>query len=80
MDASAMATHPFNLSPIGTGRYQFAGIKGNDTIQQIELVAATVPEPPNQDAPFELERLTFHLFPTADHGKAGVITMGRWMD
>jgi hypothetical protein len=39
MDASAMATHPFNLSPIGTGRYQFAGIKGNDTIQQIELVA-----------------------------------------
>lgn len=74
MDASAMATHPFNLSPIGTGRYQFAGIKGNDTIQQIELVAApTYRNRPNQDAPFELERLTFHLFPTADIAKQALL-------
>lgn len=74
IDAGTLANHPFNLAPIGTGRYQLASIKGANTIEQIELVASpTYRNRPNQLAQFEVERLSFHLFPTLELAKQALV-------
>ena len=74
IDASALSNHPFNLAPIGTGRYQLAGVKGTNKVEQVDLVASpTYRNRPNQTAPVEIDRVAFHLFPSIDLAKQALL-------
>lgn len=70
--AAQIATHPFNLAPIGTGPYQLMRIVAPDgvTPRAVELAAAPVyhQRPEGQAQPFAIQHITFVLyndFPTA---------------
>jgi peptide/nickel transport system substrate-binding protein len=67
--ASQLASHPFNLSPIGTGPYQLEALRigGDGAIQAVDLrVAPVYRQRPEGQAGFALERVSFRLFPTFD--------------
>ncbi|HEX2623492.1 MAG TPA: peptide ABC transporter substrate-binding protein [Phototrophicaceae bacterium] len=66
--AEQLATHPFNLSPIGTGPYQIEAIRTADNqIRQIDLRVAPVyrQRPEGQDG-YALDRVSFHLYGNFD--------------
>lgn len=71
-NAAQLISHPFNLSPIGTGPYQIEAIRSNDgqTIQAVDLVAAPVYQQRLADDPeaasYALERIRFRIFPSFD--------------
>ncbi len=63
-----LAQHPFNLSPIGTGPYQLAGLRldSESTIATVELARSPVfLERREAQGSYRLPRLSFHLFPNA---------------
>ena len=63
--ADQLATHPFNLSPIGTGPYQLEALRAANggEIQQVDLrVAPVYRQRPEGQTGYALERLSFHLF------------------
>ncbi len=63
--AAQLATHPFNLSPIGTGPYQLETLRSADgtTIQQVDLrVAPVYRQRPEGQSGYALERVTFRLY------------------
>ena len=63
-----LAQHPFNLSPIGTGPYQLAGLRldSENSIALVELARSPVYlERPEAPGSYHLPRLNFHLFPNA---------------
>ncbi len=71
-----LASHPFNLTPIGTGAYQLSRILTSDGVQPraVELVAA-----PNYQAraaerglAYALRRLTFVLYTDFDSARAAL--------
>ncbi len=66
--ADQLISHPFNLSPIGTGPYQLDAIRSTDgqTIQAVDLVAAPVYQQRSEEEAYALQRLRFRLFPTFD--------------
>lgn len=62
-DAAALLSHPFNLSPIGTGPYQLEALRGSDGIDTVDLRAAPVyRQRPEGQTGYSLDRLRFHLF------------------
>jgi peptide/nickel transport system substrate-binding protein len=67
-NAAQLASHPFNLSPIGTGPYQLETIRSSGgAIQQVDLrVAPTFRQRPEGQSGYALERVSFHLFDTFD--------------
>ncbi len=66
--AAQLASHPFNVSPIGTGPYQFDGWIGtSNQIEGIKLrLAATYRQRPEGKTGFALEHLIFRFYPTFD--------------
>jgi peptide/nickel transport system substrate-binding protein len=64
--AARLLTHPFNLSPIGTGPYQFAGLIGTSnaiTGLRLQLAAAYRQRPEGKDG-YALQEIVFHCEPT----------------
>jgi peptide/nickel transport system substrate-binding protein len=67
--AAQLATHPFNLSPIGTGPYQLEALRSADgtTIQQVDLrVAPVYRQRPEGQSGYAMERVTFRLYNNFD--------------
>ncbi len=68
--AAQIATHPFNLTPIGTGPYQLEGLHTSDgiNVDEADLRAAPVykQRPEGQQHAFALDRVSFKLYPTPD--------------
>ncbi|MCU0511607.1 MAG: ABC transporter substrate-binding protein [Anaerolineae bacterium] len=65
--AAALAGHPLNLEPIGTGPYQLEALRSSDgvTIDRVDLRAAPVyRQRPEGQSGYALERLTFRLYPS----------------
>ena len=63
---TALAQHPFNLSPIGTGPYQLAGLRldSENSIASVELALAPVfLERQEAQGRYHLNGLIFRLFP-----------------
>lgn len=68
MPASELESHPFNLSPIGTGAYQLEALRGeNGVIQQVDLrVSPTYRQRPEGQTGYALERVSFRLYDSFD--------------
>jgi peptide/nickel transport system substrate-binding protein len=67
--ASQLASHPFNLTPIGTGPYQLEALRSADgqTIQQVDLrVAPVYRQRPEGQSGYALERVSFRLYANFD--------------
>src|SRR5690606_8315109 len=63
--ASRLATHPFNLSPIGTGPYQLEALRidSSGQIRRVDLrVAPTFRQRPEGSNGYEVERMSFLLY------------------
>ncbi|MCY3978959.1 MAG: ABC transporter substrate-binding protein [Chloroflexi bacterium] len=64
-----LAQHPFNLSPIGTGPYQLAGLRldSENSIASVELARSPVfLERQEAQGRYHLPRLSFRLFPSGE--------------
>lgn len=64
-NADQIATHPFNLAPIGTGAYQLDAIRADgQRITQVDLKLAPVyrARPEGQTGAFALDTVSFRLF------------------
>jgi peptide/nickel transport system substrate-binding protein len=63
---ATLRAHPFNLSPVGTGPYQFAGLIGDGSrATGVRLrFAPTYSERPEGQAGFAIRQLVFHCVPT----------------
>lgn len=66
MPAGALASHPFNFSPIGTGPYQLEALRGESgVITQVDLrVSPNYRLRPEGREGYALERVSFKLYPT----------------
>lgn len=64
--AEAIATHPFNLDPIGTGPYQVEALRSEGPrITEVDLrVAPVYRQRPEGQMGFNVERVRFKLYPT----------------
>lgn len=75
ISADQLATHPFNLTPIGTGPYQLEALRTNSSgaVEQVDLRSAPVyTRRLNNPNAFALERLSFRLYPTFDAALGGM--------
>lgn len=70
--ARTLPTHPFNLSPIGSGPYQFDGLVGDgQRLRGVRLrLAATYANRPEGRDGFALHQMVFHCYPTWDEAVA----------
>ncbi|MEO8613454.1 MAG: ABC transporter substrate-binding protein, partial [Chloroflexota bacterium] len=67
--AAQIASHPFNLSPIGTGPYQLEALRSasGNSVQIVDLrVAPVYRARPEGQSGFAVERMSFHLYSTFD--------------
>jgi peptide/nickel transport system substrate-binding protein len=66
--ADRLATHPFNLTPIGTGPYQLEAVRAAGlTISQVDLrVAPVFRLRPEGRAGYGVDRLSFQIYPDFD--------------
>jgi peptide/nickel transport system substrate-binding protein len=69
--AAQLATHPFNLTPIGTGPYQLEALRADSTdgerIKAVDLrVAPVYRNRPEGETGYALERLSFYLYDSFD--------------
>jgi peptide/nickel transport system substrate-binding protein len=66
ISASRLASHLFNLSPIGTGPYQFDGLIGTaNQITGVRLrLSATFTERPEAKGGYALREIEFHCYPS----------------
>ncbi|MFN8530750.1 MAG: ABC transporter substrate-binding protein [Anaerolineae bacterium] len=68
--AEALVSHPFNLTPIGTGPYQLEALRtaSDGRIQSVDLRVAPVyrQRTEGQSAPYALDRMRFMLFGSFD--------------
>lgn len=67
--AAQLASHPFNLTPIGTGPYQLEALRSSsgNQIQMIDLrVAPVYRARPEGQSGFAVERLSFRLYNSFD--------------
>ena len=78
--AAQIASHPFNLSPIGTGPYQLEALRSasGNNVQIVDLrVAPVYRARPEGQSGFAVERMSFHLYNTFDNAltafKAGEV-------
>ncbi len=72
--AAQLATHPFNLAPIGTGPYQLEALKVKDgEISRVDLRAAPVyRRRPEGQHGFAVSRMSFLLYDTFDSALAAL--------
>ena len=73
--ASTLASHPFNLAPIGTGPYQLAELRADSTgIREVELRVSPVyrQRPEAQALPYALDPLNFTLFSSFEAAQNGL--------
>ena len=73
--AAALASHPFNLSPIGTGPYQLAALRADASgIREVDLRAAPTYAARAEAAglPFALDPMTFALFSSFEAAQNGL--------
>ncbi|MDX1991539.1 MAG: ABC transporter substrate-binding protein [bacterium] len=63
--AAQLASHPFNLTPVGTGPYQLEAMRGaGGQIQEISLrVAPVYRQRPEGQSGYAVERVMFRLYP-----------------
>lgn len=64
-DAAQLVSHPFNLTPVGTGAYQLEALRSSDgsRISAVDLRLAPTYQPRRAaDAPYAIERMRFRLF------------------
>ncbi len=63
-DAAGLLTHPFNLSPVGTGPYQLESIlTDGQQIREVNLrVSPNYRAQPGVDDPYPIERLRFRVY------------------
>jgi peptide/nickel transport system substrate-binding protein len=75
-NAAALASHPFNLTPIGTGAYQLEGLRSSNG-QQIDAVdlrvAPTFRQRSEGQSGYAIERLRFRFYPSFDNALAAFI-------
>lgn len=66
--ASQLASHPFNLSPIGTGPYQLEALRSDGLqVRQVDLrVAPAYRQRPEGQTGYGIDRMRFQLFDTLD--------------
>jgi peptide/nickel transport system substrate-binding protein len=68
--ASALATHPFNVSPIGTGAYQLEALRSSSAshVEMVDLRVSPVYRQRIEGSaqPFAINRLRFMMFETFD--------------
>lgn len=71
-NGATLNAHPFNLSPIGTGPYQFESLLSDgQRVRGVQLRAAgTFAARPEAAGGFALRRLTFQCYPTFDDALA----------
>lgn len=76
--AAQLVTHPFNLTPIGTGQYQLEGLRSNNgtTIDAVDLRVAPVyrQRVEAQNRLFAMERVRFQLYPTFEAATQALAT------
>ena len=73
--AARLASHPFNLSPIGTGPYQLEALRStsNNRTDLIDLRAAPVyRQRPEGQAGYAIDRISFRLYGTFDEAVGGL--------
>lgn len=73
--AGALASHPFNLTPIGTGPYQLAELRADSAgIREIELRASPVYQERTEAAalPYALDPVHFTLFSNFEAAENGL--------
>lgn len=73
--AAQLATHPFNLTPVGTGPYQLEATRSLDgsTIQLVDLRAApSYRRRLNTTDSYAIERIRFHIYPTFNDALSGL--------
>lgn len=73
--ASALAAHPFNLAPIGTGPYQLAELRADASgIREVELRVSPVyrERPEAATLPYALDPATFTLFSSFEAAENGL--------
>ncbi len=72
-----LSSHPFNLSPVGTGAYQLEGLRSSNG-QQIEVVdlrvAPTYRQRPEGQSGYEMSRYRFRLFSTFDSALEALVS------
>lgn len=74
ISAAQLASHPFNLSPIGTGPYQLEALSTNgDALAQVDLRAAPVYRQRLEgQSGYAVDRMQFAIFPTFDDALAAL--------
>jgi len=75
--AARLASHPFNLSPIGTGPYQLEALRstGSNRTDIVDLRAAPVyRQRPEGQAGYVVDRVSFQLYGTFDEALNGLKT------
>lgn len=73
--AAQLATHPFNLTPIGTGPYQLEALRvdENQRIRTIDLrVAPVYRQRPEGQTGYALDRVSFRLYDDFDSAVQGL--------
>ncbi|MEZ4667724.1 MAG: peptide ABC transporter substrate-binding protein [Anaerolineae bacterium] len=73
--ASTIASHPINLSPIGTGPYQLEAVRTDDSgqVRVVDLRAAPVfRQRVEGGTGYEVERISFHLYDVFDEALDGL--------
>ncbi|MFN8377093.1 MAG: peptide ABC transporter substrate-binding protein [Anaerolineae bacterium] len=73
--ASALASHPFNLAPIGTGPYQLSELRADSTgIREVELRVSPLyrERPEVNEQPFSLDPVHFTLFSSFESAQNGL--------
>ncbi len=76
-NAARLASHPFNLSPIGTGPYQLEALRSNGSNRTdiVDLRAAPVyRQRPEGQAGYVVDRISFRLYGTFDEAINGLKT------
>lgn len=73
--ASALLSHPFNLSPIGTGAYQLEALRtrNGNSIDTVDLRVAPVYRQRSEgQTGYSIDRMSFHLFAGFDAALAAL--------
>ncbi len=73
--AARLASHPFNLSPIGTGPYQLEALRStsNNRTDIVDLRAAPVyRQRPEGQVGYKVDRISFRLYGTFDEAVGGL--------
>jgi peptide/nickel transport system substrate-binding protein len=67
ISAEQLVSHPFNLTPIGTGAYQLEALRGQEKIEIVDLrVAPTFRQRVEGQSGYAIERMRFRLYDNFD--------------